>query len=188
MEDIINYFIDKKIIIYKDDTNEIKFNKYILKYKKIISIIILIILLIVGYYCNPYKFNNIVNVKNIENIENALVGGSSLGEKISKSKFVQKSAASYDTKMAKVGEFKDSTKESLKSGAKAAISPSTYYNAGATAARSFTNNADLIYQILYSIALFIVICIITIPAIGFIIVGIFCYFLLKNKMKKLKSL
>ena len=188
MEDIINYFIDKKIIIYKDDTNEIKINKYILKYKKIICIIILIILLIIGYYCNPYKFNNIVNVENIENIENALVGGGKFSESLKKAGSKLGSAEGFDKKMAKTGESVDSAKESLKSGAKAAISPSTYYNAGATAARSFTNNADVIYQILYSIALFIVICIITIPAIGFIIVGIFCFFLLKDKMKTIKSL
>ena len=62
------------------------------------------------------------------------------------------------------------------------------FDFGAAAAHKFTENTDLIYQILYSIALFIVICIVAVPSIVFLIIGIVCYFLLKDKMKTIKGL
>ena len=78
-------------------------------------------------------------------------------------------------------------------GAKAAYDdPKKYLNKGfdfgAAAAHKISDNSDLIYQILYSAALFVVICIIAIPSIAFLIIGIVCYFLLKDKMKTIKGL
>lgn len=66
--------------------------------------------------------------------------------------------------------------------------PSAMFNAGAAAAHKFTDNADVIYQIFYSIALFILICIISIPSIAFFVIGLICYILLKDKLKGLKAL
>jgi Flp pilus assembly protein TadB len=61
------------------------------------------------------------------------------------------------------------------------------YNVGAAGAESIRENADWFYGVLYAIALSLVICIITIPSIAFFIVGIICYFLLKNNMKSIKG-
>ena len=47
---ISNYFINNQININENDTYNIKFTKYLLKYKRLIGLILLIILLIIGYY------------------------------------------------------------------------------------------------------------------------------------------
>ena len=197
------YLIDNNIIIYDDDDTQLKIYKYTLKYKKIIGIILLIILLIIGYYNN---FFNIINNSNDSNDSNdskndiiLQKGGAAVPTKtlysqfksgISKRKY--KGAAEYDLKLKAAGEAKDKAKEYIAEGAKKtfnkATSASTYYDAGASAARKFKDNVDVIYQILYAIALFIVLCIITIPALSFFIIGIFSYFLLKDKMKTIKRL
>jgi hypothetical protein len=177
---IYNYFIDNHIIIYKNDTTKIKIKKFLLKYKRIISLVLLIILIIIGYYCNPYNFEIYSNTQN---------GGGMMSTLKSKYKEgVKSQVAKFDTKVESAKEGLKSAGEGLATGAKAAVSPSTYYNAGATAARAFRDNADVIYQIFYAIALFIIICIVTLPAIAFAVVGICCYFLLKDKMKTFKSL
>jgi len=200
------YLIDNNIIIYDDDDMQLKIYKYTLKYKKIIGIILLIILLIIGYYNN---FFNIINNSNDSNdskndiilqkggaaaVPSAAVPTKTLYSQfksgISKRKY--KGAAEYDLKLKAAGEAKDKAKEYITEGAKKtfnkATSASTYYDAGASVARKFKDNVDVIYQILYAIALFIVLCIITIPALSFFIIGIFCYFLLKDKMKTIKRL
>ena len=55
---LYDYFIDDSIIINENDDFIIKIKKGIFKYKRIISLILLIILLIIGYYCNPYNIMN----------------------------------------------------------------------------------------------------------------------------------
>ena len=54
-QDLYNYLIDDKIEIYENDTLLIKFQKILLKYKRIISIILLIILLTIGYLCKIHE-------------------------------------------------------------------------------------------------------------------------------------
>ena len=49
---IYNYFVNNQININENDTYNIKFTKYLLKYKRLIGLILLIILLIIGYYYN----------------------------------------------------------------------------------------------------------------------------------------
>lgn len=199
---INNYFIDNDITIKKDDDIQIKFNKYLLKYKKIIALICLIILLIIGYYCNPFNIENENKNKNQNRINNNKnnnihLGGGKIGDALKAAKAKASSAINAkgiksEAKLAivgdKVSEAKDKAKESLKEGASKVVSPTTYYNAGAAAAHKFKDNAGIIYQILYSIALFMVLCVITVPAMIFIVIGIMCFFLLKDKMKTIKGL
>lgn len=74
---IIDYLIDKNIIINENDNNINKLKNYLLKYKRIIAIILLIILLIIGYYCDlkylDFNFNNLQKDNNKNN--KILVGG-----------------------------------------------------------------------------------------------------------------
>jgi len=200
---IYNYFIDKDVIIKDNDNIETKIKKNVIKYKKIIAIICFIILLIIGYYYNIFNIeieNNIINENSVQkggSIDTAMPDipkqpgflskvGSSIKNKVDKK--TTKGAAELSIKSDKAQKGVQKGLSSLKKGASKAISPSTYYNAGAAAARKFKDNAGIIYQILYAIALFIVFCIVTIPAIAFIIIGFFCYFLLKNRMKTIKGL
>ena len=66
---IVNYFIDNDIVINDDDEIKIKIKKFLLKYKRTIAMICLIILLIIGYHCDPYSINyNHINYNNIHDI------------------------------------------------------------------------------------------------------------------------
>jgi hypothetical protein len=203
---IYNYFIDNDIDNYikikKNDTVKNKIKYFLLKYKRIIGLVLLIILLIIGYFCNPYNIDT--NDNNFFSDNNTQTGGAlsavlsagpsvagaagSAGAAEAPKGFIAKQGAKYDKRQKDKKEWQDKKISQLKSGAKAAVSPSTYYDAGAVAARAIKQNADFIYQIFYAIAMFIIICIVTLPAIGFFIVGIFCYFLLKNKIKTFKGL
>ncbi len=65
---IVNYFIDNDIVINDDDDIKIKIKKFLLKYKRTIAMICLIILLIIGYHCDPYSINyNHINYNNNNN-------------------------------------------------------------------------------------------------------------------------
>ena len=205
---IINYFIDKQIIIKEDDDNYTRIKKNLLKYKRVIGLVLLIILLIIGYYCNPYNIgiDNSESNSNGKNIQNggagALAGlaakaGSGAGADVAKKSFgdkIKDKAKNMSAKSQADLESKgDKIKDSLKSGKASAIAgvknaPTAMYDAGASVANKFKDNADVIYQVFYSIAIFIVICIVLLPSIAFIVIGVICYFLLRDKMKTIKAL
>jgi len=242
---IYNYFIDNTINIKDDDNFNVKIKKYLLKYKKAIGLILLIILLIIGYYCDPYNFiyddvnikkENIQDGGSIETVkdkeyfkaqsakakaeaqaqaeaakEEANEEAKAAKDKAAKDKAIEdaKPKPGFKDKLksavskAKTGQSEkmqasfDLKKDKLKGAVKAMPgkalagikqAPTAFYDAGATAARAFKDNSDIIYQIFYSIALFIIICIVAIPTVALFVIGIICYFLLKDKMKTLKSL
>ena len=60
---ITDYFINTQININNNDDYKTKFEKFLLKYKRIIGLVLLIILLIIGYYY--YTYNNYNNDANI---------------------------------------------------------------------------------------------------------------------------
>ena len=72
---IINYLIDKNIKYNENDTTLIKIEKFLLKYKRIISIVLLIILLYIGNQCN-LSYLNI----NVNNKKEYVLNGGKLGE------------------------------------------------------------------------------------------------------------
>jgi len=199
---IKNYFIDHEIIIKDDDDNYTIFKKFLLKYKRVIGLILLVILLVLGYYCNPYNINNQNETENIKYKQTggagaALAGlaanaGPSIADaaaKVGPSKFDQiaaKSQAGYNTKKEKVMASLKESKEKAIQGLK--NSPTAMFDAGAAVAHKFKDNAGVIYQVLYSIAIFIVICVVAIPSLALIVIGIICYFLLRDKMKVIKGL
>ena len=227
INNITNYLIDNDIIINDDDTNYIKFIKYVLKYKRFISIICLIILLIIGYYCDPFHlYDNKDNKDNKDLSNNHIQSGGAAAavatarkaelkgiaekgkadRKAAAEKAVTDKAAATkakaDAKAAGPGKIEkkaasgqakiDAHKQAAKDFGKKATSLSTYTGAVSGAAGAagelISNNADLIFQVFYSIAIFILICIVTIPAIAFVGIGIICYVLLKPKMEALKAL
>ena len=227
---IKNYLINNEIIINDDYDADVKLKLYLLKYRKLIGLTLLLLLLLLGYYCNPYEnlFNNDNdnnnNSKNELQIQKGGAGGLP-GALALAGTAVTKTATTLTTpgdtggtgapKLSSFKKFrvdqkavaKDTALKPLKaiggvgkkiaSGAKEAVLHprkttakvfNKGYDFGAAAAHKFTENTDLIYQILYSIALFIVICIVAVPSIAFLIIGIVCYFLLKDKMKTIKGL
>jgi len=192
------YFINYDIIINDNYDNYDKYDKYdknnsysnkleifklyLLKYKRVIGLVLLIILLIIGYHCNPYS-----NMKFSSDMRNDMksdmkIGGGRVGDFMTSQRAKAEMSASS---------LRDSTKATLApvgKTLKTAVSPSKMFDAAGAAANKFSDNADMIYRILYSIAIFIVMCIVIVPSLAFIIIGVMCYFLLKKRMKSIKSL
>ena len=185
----INYFlIDKDIIINENDNFIIKLKYFLLKYKRIIAIVLLIILLIIGYQCNLSIFSS----NNSSNRSTILNGGyNSLVKKaVKESKIAEKTSKT----ISKVGSAVKSGAQYAKANPGKAIAKTMKY--GASGAYSFAANrgqdikefAPWIYEQLYSISVFILVCIIFMPLIGFFIIGIICYTLLKDKIGYIKGL
>ena len=61
------------------------------------------------------------------------------------------------------------------------------YGMGSRGVDSIKENAGWFYQILFSIAISLIICIIVIPSISFFFIALICFFLLKYKMSNLKG-
>lgn len=208
--DIINYFIDDNIVINDDDKIKIKIEKFLLKYKRIIAMICLIILLIIGYHCDPYSINyNYINYNKTQKgggveapaapaapTEPAAPALSKKEKKQVKKDAkaaAKKEAPSIEEKwkakgQTKMASHKASMKEKKEAFKKKAMSTSTYTAPFKAIGSALTSKADLIFQLFYAIALFILICIVTLPALAFIVVGIICYVLLKPKIEAIKAL
>jgi len=93
-----------------------------------------------------------------------------------------------DKGKAKMAESKAKMSEKGKAFAKKAGSLKTYSNAVGDVANKFAENSDIIYRVLYAIAFFVIICIVIVPTLAFLIIGVICYFLLKDRMKEIKAL
>ena len=167
---IYNYLIDTNILIYENDTLLLKNQKILLKFKRIIAIVLLIILLILGYYCNIYNiFNSYTYTKTNINSDTCILNG-----------------GRSSVYKAKIGNSISSGYASAKSGILNA--PSNIKQFGKDRAEDAKTLAPWFYGIIYSISITLLAFLIFMPAIGFIIVGLICYSLLKNKMGYIKSL
>ncbi len=158
-----NYLIDDKIKIDDNDTLLLKIQKFLLKYKRVIAIVLLIILLIIGYLCKIHNlyFKN----SNSKNESTCILHGG-------------RSSIYY----AKMKEGAASKMASAKTGLS---------NVGAFAQNRVEDAKDLapwFYGIIYSISIALLSFLIFVPAIGFIIVGLICFALLKSKISYIKGL
>ena len=182
-EPINNYFVNYDIIINESRSSKLElFKLYLLKYKRVIGLVLLIILLIIGYNCNPYSNMNFSSDMKTDMKNDMKTGGGRVGDFMTSQRAKAEMSASS---------LRDSTKATLApvgKTLKGAVSPTKMFNAAGDAAHSFADNSDMIYRILYSIAIFIVMCIVIVPSLAFIIIGVMCYFLLKSRMKSIKGL
>lgn len=283
MDDILNYLetsyislkdylIDKEIIIKDEEPFIDQLQKFLLKYKRLIGLILLIILILIPYICfdnenelSIQKGGALTNENAKEIVETeysdkqklgkaqqqfakeqkraelqAQIGpsykakkaekllekdkGATLSKKEKKELKKDVSAEKYEKnkdvykqkrdeakqayqdkklekkaalaqkkadKFGKLGEkvgkiqakgIKGNIKSGLTSGAKG------IYNVGAYAGEKAKDNAEWFYGLIYSIAITIAIFMLFGPAILFILIGIMCYFLLKDKIKYFKAL
>lgn len=162
---IKNYLIDENINTDENNTfiNKLKYS--LLKYKRIIAIILLIILLFIGYHCNISFLDTNINKNNYN-----LKGGGVITGGIGKG-------------LGSVGSTLWSGKtEAIKSGI------SNTYDFGARRAEDVKDFAPQFYKLLYSVAFSVLMFLIFMPAVGFFVVGIICYSMLKDKMGYIKSL
>ena len=169
-DNLINYLIDKNIHINENDTTLTKLKLFLLKYKRIISIILLILLLIIGHTCNLTYLNFNISPNNEINKNKIINGGVYEGFKAS-SKLAASSSQMKDT--LKHGKF-----DALKSG----------YQGIANRVEKSKDFAPWLYGLIYSIAITILIFMVFMPAVAFFILGIICYNLVKGKISYIKSL
>jgi len=196
---ITDYFINNTIIINDNDDYKIYFEKFLLKYKRVIGLVLLILLLIIGYF--DYNSNSNTNTN---------INGN--GNKINLKQKQQFGGASDPASVPPPAHMPPagmppagmptSVSGIMKQGSATGVSPTKLgiakglaskglgkgYGAGAYVAQGIRNNADWFYGMLYAIAISLAVFMVTIPSISFFIVGIICYFLLKDKMKTLKGL
>ena len=191
---IINYLIDKNINFSKNDTTKVKIKKYLLKYKRIIAIFLLIVLLYIGNQCNLsyLKFNSNVNYKK-ENILNggAGAGAGALGEIAKVTEALTKAGQGQGQGKGESNSKGSGGPTNALDKAKASdtrTAAEKTYDFGKKYANKIKDNADVFYGFLYSIAITILMFLIFVPAVGFIVIGFICYSLLKNRIVSLKSL
>ena len=163
-----NYLIDTKINIYEDEPLLTKFQKILLKYKRLIAIFLLIILLIIGYLCKIQYLYITKNNQNNKNHACILNGGRS------------------SIYAAKIKEGLGEKASALKSGI--ANAPGNIKAFGDRRVEDAKELAPWFYGIIYSISIALLSFLIFMPAIGFIVVGLICFVLIKDKISYIKSL
>lgn len=211
INNVIDYFIDASIIIKENDSTIIQMQNFMLKYKRIIASVLLVILVLIGWHCDLFinsnqtqndsnKQNKSTNNKNVKTIQK---GGDNANPKPDDAPLKPDAlkpdapplppppkipltgmAASGKAKVKAMQSAATTAKMKTLGGLKSAVSYDTYANM----ANKFAGSSDIIYRILYSIAIFIMICIIVVPSLAFIIIGVICFFLLKDRMKGIKGL
>ena len=171
-DNLINYLIDKNIHINENDTTLTKLKLFLLKYKRIISIILLILLLIVGHICKLtyLNFNILPDTKN-EIYKNKIINGGVYKGFAASSKLSSSMSSMGNT-------LKSGKLDTLKSG----------YQGVANRAERAKDFAPWLYGLIYSIAITILIFMIFMPAVAFFILGIICYNLVKGKISYIKGL
>ena len=157
----INTLIIKKHTININDDFLTQFKCFILRYRRIIGIILLCILLYIDSNCNNY----ITYTSKSKNIK----GGGGQAAALSSAAGTQLGTLS-------------------KSSYKTPNNNGKFYNAGAYAGNKFKDFSGWLYQFLFSIAITIAMCMIILPSLSFLIIGIICYFLFKKKMSSIKSI
>jgi hypothetical protein len=203
----LNYFI-KDILIdndYEIDTNaelHIQFQQYLLRYRRIIGMIMLVILISIMYYCNDYssiKQNGGDNAEMIKKIQDnkrfAQLKAESNAENAKQAANAAAEAGKARTAavfgQSKIGQSLGSTgigAKLIEMKAAGKTKGQMAYALGGMAADKFKEFATWLYEILFAIAISIAICMIVVPSLSFFALGLVCYFLLRSKISTIKGL
>lgn len=197
MYNILDIIILKEYNIDENDNIELKIKYFILRYRRIIGILLLIILIYLYINCNnnDNKKTGVIgggnNEMDINNLKSIKKMKDNMGSYKKLKSNISTSIASVKNKMnnTKLGKklteikgFKDAGFSRVEIGKKMS------YQAGSFIGNSFKNFATWLYELLFAIAISIAICMIILPSVSFFIIGIICYFLLKSKISTFKSL
>ena len=172
------YRIDKPLHIQPSSlslTTQIKY--YLVKYRRIIGIVLLILL----FYIIP-------SVSIYSSIDKQCGGGSiSSAIKNMKSSTVSTYSKLKSSTSKSYSKYADKTAIAMSRGALKHT-----YRAGKDAVKYgadvYASYSDMIFTILYQIAFVIIICIIFVPSLAFVVGGIVCFTLLQRRINYLKSL
>jgi hypothetical protein len=212
LEDIL---IIKEYEINQDNDLITQTETFILRYRRILGIILLCILLYILYKCKNKVHNTIQkgagdnNNLGLTNLfkenENKPPEKTATGKGGKSKTFVGKITTKFKDKLTERGRKSISsakkfigetnTAQKYKSMrdvglSRLQIGKRAMYGIGSAAGvvgNKFKEFAGWLYEILFAIAISIAICMVIVPSLSFFIVGIICYFLLKNKVSSLKS-
>uniref|UniRef100_A0A6C0HMN6 Uncharacterized protein n=1 Tax=viral metagenome TaxID=1070528 RepID=A0A6C0HMN6_9ZZZZ len=206
LDSIKSYFIDDTIIITESDYLDTA-KLYIVKYRRIIAVILLIILVITINYDSKTEVYNVRKHNIMHGGGNEAPPSGTPSGTPPQSGEPASGAPDGGTPAGPAGPAKPQGRLSrLKSAAgskireKAAATGAKLaavdynalskkpYDLSARAVGKFKEGAPWLYQILYTIAFTLILAILVLPSFCFFIIGILCFFLLKSKVKALKGL
>ena len=171
----------------------LNFKKWCYKYHREISIVMMIILIIIGIWFNPFD-----DIR--DELKEQMGGGlkSSMRSGLSSQKQVSSlGIEKHDNKNIKLSNI--SGTEGAK-GARQSLKGKAIVGEGAKAIRGaageasdyvmgkFRDNASIIYEVIYQIAFVIIILLVVFPAAAFFIIALICFVIFRSKLDYLKSL
>lgn len=212
---IKHLLIIDEYIINDDDKLIIKIKYFILRYRRVIGIILLFILLYINSKCDTR------NTRDTMYSNKSMVGGSNEDLNRFRAEINAKQAlkpahtppsATIAAATSAEGTLNGGAQKIAAAAASKSISKGTKavsdktnkitkgvssktkgirkgaYSGAAYVGNKFKDMSGWFYEILFSIALAIAICAIILPSLSFLIIGIICYFLFKKKMIHIKSM
>ena len=173
------------------NTKWVNFKKWCFKYHREIAIVMMIILIIIGIWFNPFEDIR----EELKDQFGGKLGGIRMGlNKLSSQKLVKEAGFNEVQKLSNISgtEGAKKARQSLKGkaivgeggkGLRAAAGEASDYVMG-----KFRDNASIIYEVIYQIAFVIIILLIVFPAAAFFIIALICFIVFRSKLDYLKSL
>ena len=197
LEYLYNYLVD--ILVIKDnninDSDSDSYSvltqtkKFILKYRRIIGIVLLIGLLYIDYKCDTINIYskpiNKIGINKIGTMKGGnklpMSGGAAGASGASKAVAGASKAAAGAQGLTNANNTNNVNLKDKGVG-------HYIYKRSAETGEKFKDFSGWLYQLLFSIAITFAICMIILPSLTFIIISVICFFLLKTKMASFKSL
>lgn len=164
----------------KDNKNRwIKFKKWCFKYYRNLAICMMIILIIIGIWFNPFENNNII-------LKYKQIGGGGKSDDLESKDATNSEQLLNNTSSKNIESGGKSSK--YKTGALQVEEKMTGGKSSNYIMNKFSNNSSVIYEIFYQIAFIIIILLIVFPTIALFIIAMICFIILRNKLTYIKSL
>lgn len=186
----LNFIINNRIIINDNDDLDIKIEKYIVKYHRVIGLILLLIFLLILYcHYDVLKLNNVQNGGGAVAAAPAALalGGTGAAGSAAQMALLTQSINSMNvetkkTTMDKVKGLYDKGKQGAERGF------GSVKDYGRRSMSTIKSYSPIFYRILYTVAFTLIVAIVVLPSVAFLIIGVVCYFLLQKNMDYIKKL
>lgn len=188
----LNFIINNRIIINNDDDLNIKIEKYIVKYHRLIGLILLLIFLIILYcHYGVLKLNYSINTQKggaaaVAAPIAATAAAGSAGSAVQMAALTQAiNSTNVETKKSMLDKAKGFYSKGKMGFDKGTGIVKDYGRRSMAAIKSYS---PIFYRILYTIAFTLIVAIVVLPSVAFLIIGVLCYFLLQKNMDYIKKL
>jgi hypothetical protein len=194
----LNFIINNRIIINEDDELHIRIEKYIVKYHRVIGLILLLIFLLI-LYCHY----GVLKIKNVQNGGGpvAAVAAAPAALALAPGAAGAAGAMGSSAQMALLAQSINTTKIGVdktmmdkvkglyskgKQGAESGFGSIKDY--GRRSMSAIKSYSPIFYRMLYTVAFTLIVAIVVLPSVAFLIIGVICYFLLQKNMDYIKKL